>query len=440
MARSSTSPAPHLPSWEFAPRPFDCDLLGSAKTGGLEMADDMLDLDLVLARFREQQLQRALRQDTVSLSATSPIAGPALCRSSHSVLDLAGGGTTPSTPTSVRLDKTKGDSDHVAHASACVLGLTGNGATPMAKTWKRVDKTGLLGADDGVILARVLGLAGDGPDQLGHEVGADQQDLQRPRAGSSRAPRAWSPRELAISRQDTGTLAAAPPGVASPRLRFGWRGSRSKCLWSVGHDLDASRQDHTLSVTATVPRRGLGFPLAQTSRLSSRQQPSDGTHGRAHEVGSPPWTTGLARGGHNPKGPGASPIRRGCRPGGGHDRSTDNEEKKETRPTVPSGQGPKRRRFSSSVSPERESSPMTVKTPWSPTEPAVGAVRPRLWCSVGMGSSLEAGAAAGSSTNRSPRGGPFALRRELGAGPAAQQPVGRTRNPLTIVGSHLCQT
>ena len=71
---------------------------------------------------------------------------------------------------------------------------------------------------------------------------------------------------------------------------------------------------------------------------------------------------------------------------------------------------------------------MTLLTPWSPIEPAVGAVRPRLWCSVGMGSSLEAGAAAGSSTNRSPRGGPFSRRRELGAGPAAQQPVGRTRS------------
>ena len=216
MTPPSTSPAPHLPSWELAPRPFDCDLLGSAKTGGLEMADDTLGFDLVLARFRKQQLQPALRQDTVSLSATPPIAGPALCRSSHPVLDLAEDGTTLLTPTSMRLDKTKGGDDDAADASASVLGLAGDGATPMARTSTRVDKIGLLGADDGVVLARVLGFAGDGHGQLGRNVDAGEQDLGRRGAGGSGAPRAWSPREMAILVQTLAPLQWHHPGWHHP--------------------------------------------------------------------------------------------------------------------------------------------------------------------------------------------------------------------------------
>ncbi len=157
MTRSSTSPSLHLPSSEFAPRPFDCDVLGSAKKDDLEVADDTFGFDLVLASFRKKRPQPALRQDTVNLSAAPPMAGPGLFRSLHSVLDLAGDGTTLLTPTSLPLDKTGDGDGDATPVSARVLGLAGDGATPMARTSKRLDKTGLLAADTGVVPARVLG-------------------------------------------------------------------------------------------------------------------------------------------------------------------------------------------------------------------------------------------------------------------------------------------
>jgi hypothetical protein len=388
------------------------------------MADDTLGFDLVLARLRRSQLQPALRQDTGSLSTTPAIAGPAPCRSSHSVLDLTGEGTTPLTPTSSRLDKTRGGDFDVNPAPACVLGLAGDGATAMAMTSKRVDKTGFFGADDDVVLARVLGLAGDGPGQLGHHVDAGEQDLQRRPAGGSRASRAWSPKKMAILVKTLPPSRRHHPGWHHPvsALDGGFL-ARSACCPS-GHDLDMSRQDRTLATAATVPRRDLGFPLAQNSRVSSRQEPLDAADGAAHEVGSPPSATGPARGGHSPKRPEASQTRRGCRPGDGHDGSAGDEEEKETQRTVPSGQGGKRRRFSSGVSPERESSPMTFKTPWSPTQPAAGAVRP--WaseCSVELGASLHDGGAAGPSPGLIARGAPVSLRRGVTSGPAAHRPV-----------------
>jgi hypothetical protein len=433
MARSSTSLAPHLPSWEFTPKPLDCDVLGLAKTDDLEMADDTFGFDLLLARFRKQRLQRALRQDTVSPSATPTMAGPSLFRSSHSALDLAGGGTTRLTPTSLRFDKTKDGDVDVTPAPAPVLGLAGDGATPMATTSTRVDKTVFLVACDRVVSARVLGLAGDGHRPLGHRVDADGQDLPHRRAGCSRAPRARSPREMAILVKTLAPSRRHHPGWHHPVSALDGGVFAGGASFPLGHDLVASRQDRTISMAATAPHRPLGSPLAQNSRVSSRQQPFDGTHGGAHKLGSPQSTTALARGGHDPKRPETSQIRRDGRPGDRQDGSTGDGEEKESERPVPSGQGRKRRRFSSSNSPERESSPMTLKTPWSPTEPAAGAVRPRSSTrSVELDASSHDGGAAGPSPGLIARGAPVSLRRKVKFGPAAHRPVGQTRGPPSV--------
>jgi hypothetical protein len=226
--------------------------------------------------------------------------------------------------------------------------------------------------------------------------------------------------------QDTGPSATAPPGVASAKT----------LLWMAAEP--AGNGIAVLAMTSMRCAKTAPVSALAVGGLPRRRFPAfTGDRGYAEAVGpamTPTVPSGAAVSAVDgrdslamaigPRQPGAVQIRQDSRPRGGHDGSAGDEEKMQTRRAVAAGQDRRRRRFLSSVSPERDSSPMTLSTPWSPIEPAAGAVRP--WssaCSGELDASLDDGGAAGLSPGLIARGAPVSLRRGVKSGPAAHRPV-----------------